>query len=142
MQASPLATALNATDRQKAVPSTVSGSVRTAHAAVITPTLPLLARSWLQQRLVFGDNGTFETPQGAARGDRVAIDRPAASSAALLMRLPVDRRSIAVPSISLARMLAFWARKAEMLVLITDIGQTPDFRSASGSNRAAGCRAC
>jgi len=53
----------------------------------------------------------------------VAIDRPAASSDELLIRRPVDRRSIAVDSISLASMLAFWARRAEMLVLMTDIDE-------------------
>ena len=49
----------------------------------------------------------------------VAMARPAASSLALLMRLPVDRRSIAVPSILLAEFEALAARIALILVLIT-----------------------
>ena len=51
----------------------------------------------------------------------VAMARPAASSFALLMRLPVDRRSIAEPSILSAETDAFDARSALMLVLITAI---------------------
>ena len=49
----------------------------------------------------------------------VAMARPAASSFALLMRLPLERRSIAVPSILLAELEAFAAFIAPILVLIT-----------------------
>jgi len=48
-----------------------------AHFALIEPTVPLLAQSWLQDRLVLGDNGCFERSvpgQVAARTDRIAID--------------------------------------------------------------------
>lgn len=57
-----------------AVPAAAPGSVRASHAALIAPTLPLLAQSWLQDRLVFGENGTFEASEARLRGDRVAID--------------------------------------------------------------------
>jgi two-component system, response regulator FlrC len=48
-----------------------------AHADLIEPTVPLLAQSWLQDRLVLGDNGCFERSapgQAAARVDRITID--------------------------------------------------------------------
>jgi hypothetical protein len=47
------------------------------------------------------------------------IARPAASSAALLMRLPVDNCCIAFDVIMLAELDAFDACSADMLVLIT-----------------------
>ena len=50
-----------------------------------------------------------------------AMARPAASSFALLMRLPVDSRSIAVSIIFPATREPFCARKALELVLITVI---------------------
>src|SRR5690606_3093216 len=52
-----------------------------------------------------------------------AMARPAASSFALLMRLPVDRRSMAVPRALLALVEALAALSAPMLVLITDIDE-------------------
>ena len=51
----------------------------------------------------------------------VEIARPAASSLAELIRLPVDSRSIAVDSMSCALVDAFAARSAEMLEAITVI---------------------
>ncbi|HEY6868798.1 MAG TPA: hypothetical protein VI199_03475 [Novosphingobium sp.] len=51
----------------------------------------------------------------------VAIAKPAASSFALLILLPVERRSIACPSILLAAIEAFDARNALIFVLITAI---------------------
>jgi hypothetical protein len=51
-----------------------------------------------------------------------AMARPAASSFALLMRLPLDRRSIAVLSCWDAMRLLFCARSDETLVLMTVIG--------------------
>lgn len=48
-----------------------------AHAALIEPTVPLLAQSWLQDRLVLGDNGSFERVASGpttARADRITID--------------------------------------------------------------------
>ena len=53
----------------------------------------------------------------------VAMARPAASSLAELMRLPVDRRSIAVPSALLADDDALAAFIALMFVLITLISK-------------------
>src|SRR6478609_9016131 len=50
-----------------------------------------------------------------------AMARPAASSLALLMRLPVDRRSMALPRALLALADALAALSAPMLVLMTDI---------------------
>ena len=47
------------------------------HGALIEPTVPLLAQSWLQDRLILGDNGTFEkTASGsvAMRADRITVD--------------------------------------------------------------------
>ena len=55
----------------------------------------------------------------------VAMARPAASSLAELMRLPVDRRSIAVPSALLADDDALAAFIALMFVLITLISKSP-----------------
>ncbi len=52
---------------------------------------------------------------------RVAMARPAASSFALLMRLPLDRRSIACDCMLLATRELFWARSALTLVLMTVI---------------------
>src|SRR5689334_24928957 len=51
----------------------------------------------------------------------LAMARPAASSFAELMRLPVERRSIAVWSDASARRLLFCARSAAVFVLITVI---------------------
>src|SRR3546814_17592990 len=50
---------------------------------------------------------------------RCEMARPAASSFAELMRLPVDRRSIAFASEDSAILAPLWALKAEILVLIT-----------------------
>src|SRR3546814_1562495 len=50
---------------------------------------------------------------------RDAIARPAASSFALLMRLPLDRRSMACDCMRLATRELFWARSALTLVLMT-----------------------
>jgi hypothetical protein len=55
----------------------------------------------------------------------LVMARPAASSAALLMRLPVDRRCIAVEVIEEAEFEAFAACSAEMFVLITVIVWSP-----------------
>ena len=63
-----------------------------------------------------------------------AMARPAASSLAELMRLPLDRRSIAVCNCWLATRPPFWARNAEVLVLII-IGTS--FAVVSGSQSVA-----
>jgi len=58
----------------------VSGQNTTKpHTALIEPTVPLLAQSWLQDRLLLGDNGQFDSSASgcaAARGrsDRIAVD--------------------------------------------------------------------
>lgn len=49
------------------------------HAALIDPTVPLLAQSWLQDRLALGSNGQFESSApgmsaARGRGDRIAVD--------------------------------------------------------------------
>ncbi|MFU7529348.1 sigma-54 interaction domain-containing protein [Qipengyuania sp. ASV99] len=53
-----------------------------AHGALVDPTLPLLAQSWQQERLVLGHEGTFAPQPAPRRSDIVAIilvhsDRPA-----------------------------------------------------------------
>ena len=53
---------------------------------------------------------------------RVAMARPAASSLAELMRLPVDRRSIAALRLVCAMRWPVWAVSADRLVLMTVIG--------------------
>src|SRR3546814_8777381 len=63
-----------------------------------------------------------------------AMARPAASSFALLMRLPVDRRSIAVLSALPAAAEALDARSAEELVPITVM--IIPFRSLSGDRNS------
>ncbi|WP_298307548.1 sigma 54-interacting transcriptional regulator [uncultured Erythrobacter sp.] len=46
-----------------------------SHAALIEPTVPLLARRWLQDRLLLGDEGKFAGPSGSQPcGDRIAVD--------------------------------------------------------------------
>jgi hypothetical protein len=52
---------------------------------------------------------------------RVAMERPAASSLAELIRLPVDRRSMAVCRPMLALLVAFCARSAAVLDAMTVI---------------------
>jgi len=52
---------------------------------------------------------------------RVAMFKPAASSLAELMRLPLDKRSIAVDITRLFSLRDCWAVKALTLVLITDM---------------------
>ena len=44
-----------------------------AHAALIDPTLPLLAKSWQRDRVVFGDHGSFD-PRAMRRPGTIAID--------------------------------------------------------------------
>jgi hypothetical protein len=51
---------------------------------------------------------------------RVLMAKPAASSLAELMRIPVDRRSIALSDFSEVARNEFWALSAPMFVLITD----------------------
>src|SRR4051812_28657425 len=64
------------------------------------------------------------------------IARPAASSLAELMRLPVDRRSMAVWRAALAIRLPFCARSADVLELITVIvGSFPALRGCRGGSR-------
>ncbi|MEM1052503.1 MAG: sigma 54-interacting transcriptional regulator [Pseudomonadota bacterium] len=51
----------------------------TSHSHLVEPTIPLLAQSWLQDRLLLGDNGDFPaSPPGPgaarARNERIAID--------------------------------------------------------------------
>ena len=65
----------------------------------------------------------------------VAMARPAASSLALLMRLPVDRRSIAVPSALLAIVEALAALVAAMLVLMTFMIEVSELSRWSGPDR-------
>ena len=55
----------------------------------------------------------------------VAMARPAASSLAELIRLPVDRRSMAVPSALPAEFEAFDAYSAPILVLMTFMALFP-----------------
>ncbi|MNR39757.1 hypothetical protein D3C85_1579890 [compost metagenome] len=52
---------------------------------------------------------------------RLAMAWPAASSLALLMRMPEDRRSMAVVRLALEVLRFFWAICEVMLVLITDM---------------------
>lgn len=47
------------------------------HAALVDPTVPLLAQSWLQDRLMLGDNGAFERPAPRASSGRLAEHRVA-----------------------------------------------------------------
>src|SRR6195952_2878884 len=69
----------------------------------------------------------------------VEMARPAASSLALLMRLPVDRRSIAVPSALPATDEAFAALMALILVLITDMINSPEQSRISEPDRTVRC---
>lgn len=50
------------------------GSVRGGHSALIESTLPLLAQSWLRERLVIGIEGQFARPVGRAGGERIAVN--------------------------------------------------------------------
>jgi hypothetical protein len=52
---------------------------------------------------------------------REEMARPAASSAALLMRLPVDNCSMLLDMARLLAVIAFCATRALVLVLITDM---------------------
>ncbi len=48
--------------------------LRTRHRALLDPTLPLLATSWQQGRLAFGEDGRFAFPTGRRRSDTVELD--------------------------------------------------------------------
>ncbi len=45
-----------------------------SHAALIDPTVPLLAQSWQQERIVLGASGKFAPQVGRRRADAVTID--------------------------------------------------------------------
>ena len=51
-----------------------SAELRERHRALLDPTLPLLATSWQQGRLAFGEHGRFERPQGAGRTGAIELD--------------------------------------------------------------------
>jgi len=76
-----------------------------SHAALIDPTLPLLAQSWQRNRIVLGASGKF-SPQAGGKGlggrsDRVAIDLEHCATSALsqsgegAIKLVYDPRALA-----------------------------------------------
>ncbi len=52
----------------------VADALRARHRALLDPTLPLLATSWQQGRLAFGEDGRFECPHGGRRDDTIELD--------------------------------------------------------------------
>lgn len=78
--------------------------VCTSHAALVDPTLPLLAQSWQRDRLVLGDNGSFVPGAARTRADMVAIDLVHAASPSVT-RIGAARITIAygAPTLVAAR---------------------------------------
>ncbi len=66
------------------------------HAALVDPTLPLLAQSWQRDRLILGDHGDFPRQTGNARRDMIGIDLVNADIPALT-RIGEARITLAYP---------------------------------------------
>ena len=81
-----------------------SAPVCTSHAALVDPTLPLLAQSWQRDRLVLGDNGSFVPGAARTRADMVAIDLVHAAGPSVT-RIGAARITIAygAPTLAAAR---------------------------------------
>ncbi len=104
-------------------------AVREQHASLVDPTLPLLAKSWQRDRIVLGDNGTFEDAPGRVRADLMAInlvhsDRPALTRiGAARITLAYDPGAVAHGRAALVAAAAFggWpiAYDTESLALLT-----------------------
>lgn len=90
----------NGAKDERAVEAQALSAPCTTHAALLDPTLPLLAQSWLQDRLIFGSSGKFEPHPAPARTDLVAIDLVQSNCPSLVqigenrVTLSYDQRSL------------------------------------------------